>query len=103
MWNIEAITGYKPQTTFWNDFSIADVFGEKAVRDTYKVSFKCWKENHVYLTELSMVLNHKIWQHYHLQHETLARLYDELWKKTDNYAIRHLKGEELKYYYDVTD
>lgn len=23
-WNIEALTGYKPKTTFYEDFSIAD-------------------------------------------------------------------------------
>lgn len=26
MWNIESETGYKPRTTFWQDFSIADAF-----------------------------------------------------------------------------
>ena len=26
-WNIEEFCGYKPITTFWDDFSIADVFG----------------------------------------------------------------------------
>ena len=29
-WNIESETGYKPRTTFWQDFSIADAFGEDA-------------------------------------------------------------------------
>ena len=28
--------GYEPITTFWDDFSIADVFGASAVKDTYK-------------------------------------------------------------------
>ena len=27
---------YECKTTFWNDFSIAELFGEEAVRDTYK-------------------------------------------------------------------
>ena len=30
-----AENGYTPKTTFWMDFSIADKFGAKAVRDTY--------------------------------------------------------------------
>ena len=33
VWNIEQITGYKPITTFWQDFSIADKFGLDAVKD----------------------------------------------------------------------
>lgn len=35
VWNIESITGYKPQTTFWQDFSIADRFGATAMQDTF--------------------------------------------------------------------
>lgn len=34
-WNIESMCGYKPITTFWNDFEIAEIFGKKAVIDTY--------------------------------------------------------------------
>lgn len=29
-WNIQAITGYEPKTTFWSDFDIADHFGTKS-------------------------------------------------------------------------
>ena len=52
------------KTTFWMDFSIADRFGKSAVKDTYKTAFESWKDNYKYLTELVMVLNHKIWEHY---------------------------------------
>lgn len=102
MWNIEAMYGYKPQTTFWDDFSIADAFGVNAIKDTYNRAFKNWKENHIYLTELVMVLNHKIWQWYE-RNETIARVYNELWEKADLYATSHLKGEELSYFYRTTD
>lgn len=27
--------GYEPKTTFWSDFSIADMFGADGVKDTY--------------------------------------------------------------------
>lgn len=56
-WNIEELTGYTPRTTFYMDFSIADHFGEAAIRDTYKRAFKSWKNNVEYLTELVMALN----------------------------------------------
>ena len=45
--------GYELQTTFWNDFSIADRFGLSAVQDTFNRAFKEWKENYKYLTELA--------------------------------------------------
>ena len=102
VWNIEAMTGYKPQTTFWQDFSIADKFGISAVKDTFNRAFKEWKSNYIYLTELVMVLNHKIWEHYE-RNEPLARAYNDLWEKADNYACEHLKGEELSYFYRTTD
>lgn len=35
-WNVESELGYKPITTFWEDFSIADKFGNEAVNDTFK-------------------------------------------------------------------
>lgn len=60
-WNIEAVAGYKPRTTFYEDFSIADHFGCPAVRDTYCRAFNAWQNNIEYMTELVMVLNWKIW------------------------------------------
>lgn len=95
--------GYKPLTTFWQDFSIADNFGETAVKDTYQRVFEEWKHDYKYLTELVMVLNHKIWQFYNQGDEPMTRLYDSLWKMADAYAINNLKGEELEYFYRVTD
>lgn len=94
--------GYTPQTTFWEDFSIADPFGLEAVQDTFNRAFEEWKSNHIYLTELVLVLNWKIWQHYE-SNEALARLYNTLWETADAYACDNLEGEELAYFYRTTD
>ena len=101
-WNVEEMTGYTPKTTFWQDFSIADHFGAEAVKDTFNRAFEEWKTSYIYLTELVMVLNHKSWQHYQ-KDEALTNLYIELYEKADNYAWENLKGEELNYFYNVTD
>ena len=93
---------YDTQTTFWEDFSIADRFGISAVKDTYERAFNEWKGNYKYLTELVLVLNHKIWQHYE-KNEELARVYNDLWEKADIYAVSNLKGEELSYFYRTLD
>ena len=50
---------YECQTTFWQDFSIAEKFGKEAIIDTYKRAKKEWGKDKIYGTELSMVLNHK--------------------------------------------
>lgn len=102
VWNIESETGYKPRTTFWQDFSIADSFGIKAVADTFKRAFEEWKGNYKYLTELVMVLNHKIFQWYK-KNMQLAELYNKIWKIADGYAVNNLQGNELDYFYDTTD
>lgn len=99
---IESVTGYMPITTFWQDFSTADTFGVDAVQDTYSRAFQEWKDDYQYLTELVLVLNHKIWQHYE-HNDALAQVYDSLWRKADQYTANTLTGDELRYYYEVTD
>lgn len=101
-WNIEEMTGYKPITTFYTDFSIADWFGVDAIRDTFKRAFEEWKGNYKFLTELVMALNWKIWEHYE-SNEKYAKLYNELWERADLWARDNLKGEELRYFYRTTD
>lgn len=120
-WNIEEVMGYKPQTTFWSDFSIAEVFGKSdpekglaAVKDTFNRAFPEWRTNAVYVTELVMVLNHKIWFWYDVMNkhkdpaivsyaDQLSRLYDELWREADTWCLDHLKGEDIQYYIKTTD
>lgn len=90
-------------TTFWSDFSIADAFGEEAVKDTFNRAFEEWKSDYRYLTDLVMVVNHKCWEHYEKGNERLSYLYSELYYKADAYACENLKDEEAKYYFRTTD
>ena len=90
-------------TTFWQDFSIADAFGVKAIKDTYKRAFEEWKEDYRYLTDLVIVLNHKCWQHYENGNEELSALYSDLYYEADAYALDNLKGDEATYYFKKTD
>jgi hypothetical protein len=99
---VEAMIGYRPFTTFYEDFSIAEAFGSDAVKETYNRVFEEWKSDYKYLTELVMVLNWKIYEHYQ-KNDTLARLYNDLWQKADCWACENLQGEELSYFYRTTD
>lgn len=94
--------GYELQTTFWEDFSIADRFGLAAVLDTFNRAFREWKGDYKFLTELTLVLNHKIWQYYENRPD-MAVLCNTLWEQADQYAKENLKGNELSYYWEVTD
>lgn len=96
------VNGYETMTTFWSDFTIADAFGIDAVKDTFNRAFNEWKSDYKYLTELVMVLNWKIWQHYE-KNEPLARVYNKLWMQADEYACENLHGEEATYFFRTTD
>lgn len=100
-WNITEFNGYVPMTTFWQDFSIADKFGNDAIEDTYKRAKAEWKDNCEYWTELCLVLNHKIWQ-WHEKDKRKAILYDRLWKEADA-MTDEWSEEEQSYYFQVTD
>lgn len=94
--------GYEVKTTFWEDFGIAEHFGISAIRDTYRRAMTEWKGNVVFLTELTMVLNHKIGFWYE-KNESVAKVYDELWREADAYAVNNLEGDDLDYFYRTTD
>lgn len=72
-----------------------------SLSNTYR-AFEEWKNNYKYLTELILVLNHKIWQYYETKPE-FATLYNTLWEQAGQYAVENLKDDELSYYYEVTD
>lgn len=101
-------TGYEELTTFFNDFTIADRFGVKAIKETYRDSLAYAKSDYKVLTELVMVLNHKIGQYYDYtkpstNQDPRSILYNDLYWELAEYAESHLQGEELDYYYRTTD
>ena len=121
-WGVESFCGYKPKTTFWQDFSIAERFdfltgSDGSINDTFQRAFKEWRNNHVYLTEMVMVLNHKlgIWystaQKAHNEGqarlaecaEFLYKAYLKAYETAYEWGCEHLRGEKLKYFYDVLD
>lgn len=90
------------KSTFWSDFTIADMYGEHGIRDTFNRAFNEWKTNTEYITELTLVLNWKIRQRYE-KDEAIAKVYDELWRKCDEWCLDNLKGEDLKYFINRVD
>lgn len=101
-WTIQEQTGYKPITTFYTDFSIADKFGINAIKDTYKRAFEGWKTNFRYITELVMVLNWKCWRWYE-HNDEYSKLYCALYEELNDWCFDNLKGQELEYFIQVTD
>ena len=94
---------YQFKTTFWTDFSIADVFGVSAIKDTFNRAFEEWRDNYIYITELVLVLNWKLWEHYDKDNMTFAQIYNDFYREAYSYGCEHLEGDELKYFFDTLD
>ena len=94
--------GYEMKTTFWEDFTIADAFGVSAIEDTYNRAFNGWKHDYVYITELSLVLNWKMFQWYE-KDDSKYQIYYNLYTKLDAWCMDNLRNNELIYYIDTTD
>ncbi len=100
--------GYEPKTTLWGDFGVADVFvlngmEPDAVQDTYNRTFKQFKDDKEYGTELAMVLNHKAWEHDSKNNYELSKLYSRLFHEFDDYIFNNWQGDNLDYYLKITD
>ena len=101
---LSQFTDYRPITDYWRRFSIADMQGEAEILALYEQVFSECKTNYKYLTELVMVLNHRMWLYHHTHgNKRLIELYSSLWERADQYACTYLKDEELSYFYRVTD
>lgn len=99
---LEKMLDYKFESTFWEEFSIAENYGRDAVKKHYDLVFSQWKDNIKFLTELVLVLNLKLFIWFKVD-DDLGKMYDQLWKETDGYAIDTLKGDDLHYYLHTLD
>lgn len=99
----ESLFGYTQQTTFWQDFCIAEAFGETAIKDTYNRAIKEWARDKVYMTELVLVLNWKCWYFYETGNEKYSDLYSDLYYKARDIALDTFKGDDLEYFLRTTD
>ena len=57
----------------------------------------------MYVAELALVTNWKCWKHYEDGREGLSKLYSDMYYKVNDYAYSHFKGDDMAYYFNVTD
>lgn len=101
------LPNYEEQTTFANDFYIAEQFATtenvQPIQDTFDNAFKSWKNNYIYLTELAIVTNVLCWHFYEQGNQVWSKLYSDMYYKVRAYALDNLKGDEFRYYFEKTD
>ena len=103
MLNSESLCGYTQRTTFWDDFTIAERFGVKAIKDTYKNAFQSWKHDIVFIVELVLVLN---WKMLYMEEKHMTEksvMYYKCWVELSNWCERHLEAGAYEYFISVTD
>ena len=116
------LSGYKPEYTFYNDFTIAEVCqvkgGEKnAIKSTFNEVINSWKGNYKALTEIVIVVNHKSWAwasdksaeavliNGSKKNNEIGQLYADLYYKARDlfYKVYGENEEACTYFFDMTD
>lgn len=119
----ESFSGIESITTFMSDFTIADFYGLKSVKETYERVEKNWLSDYKFWTELCCVLCHKsnMWygsedkpDYYwvdddgYLKHPVnleMSKLYSDLYYKAKDlfYEKYGEDKEACEYFFNVTD
>lgn len=97
-------TGYKPMTTFYGDFGVADN-SRAAIMETYSNGLLYAKTDYKVFTEFVMVLNIKCWEHYGDECTRRSELYADLYYRACNLFFKEFGNNEeaVHYYYVTTD
>ena len=99
---LEKMLDYKFESTFWEEFSIAENYGPDGVREHYDLVFSQWKDNIKFLTELVLVLNLKLFIWFKVD-DDLGKMYEDLYVDADAYALSSFEGDDLHYYLHTLD
>ena len=100
--SLEKMLNYKFESSFWEEFSIAEDYGPEGIHHHYDIVFEQYKDNLKYLTELVLVLNIKIFIWYGVD-DTIGKMYEDLYVDADAYALSSFEGDDLHYYLHTLD
>lgn len=93
------ITGYESVSggLIWGAWETLDSNPNSTIEDSWNVYREmknkyCNLESYKEWTEVVMVLNWKVWEHYENGFEELSLIYNDLWKQADSDAINLFEG-----------
>ena len=101
---LEPVTSYRSKTKLYDCYSIADKKNQKTLEELFKVTFAVAKTDYEYLIELVMVLKYRLWYwHTNRPESPYVSTYATYYNKVSEWAAENLEGEELRYYFSVSD
>ena len=87
---------------FYDRFTKAEDGGIESVKECYNTILAEAKQDYQKITELYIVVNHKVWEH-NEQNTKLAHLYYDFQKAVYQWVDENLSADEAEYFYSLTD
>lgn len=79
---------------FWEDFTQAEAFGTTSIRTRFGLAFDKYKDNPEVMADLVSTAKVKASMQ-KVSNHAFSELYDELWKKAEDYATMNYDSKEL--------
>ena len=90
----EVIVEDKPAPKFWEDFTQAEAFGTTSIRTRFGLAFDKYKDNPEVMADLVSTTKVKA-STQKVSNHAFSELYDELWKKAEDYATMNYDSKDL--------
>ncbi len=90
----EVIAEDEPAPKFWEDFTQAEAFGTTSIRTRFGLAFDKYKDNPEVMADLVSTTKVKA-STQKVSNHAFSELYDELWKKAEDYATMNYDSKDL--------
>lgn len=90
----EVVVEDEPAPKFWDDFTQAEAFGTTSIRTRFGLAFDKYKDNPEVMADLVSTTKVKA-STQKVSNHAFSELYDELWKKAEDYATMNYDSKDL--------
>lgn len=90
----EVVVEDEPAPKFWDDFTQAEAFGTTSIRTRFGLAFDKYKDNPDVMADLVSTAKVKASMQ-KVSNHAFSELYDELWKKAEDYATMNYDSKDL--------
>ena len=90
----EVVVEDEPAPKFWEDFTQAEAFGTTSIRTRFGLAFDKYKDNPEIMADLVSTTKVKASMQ-KVSNHAFSELYDELWKKAEDYATMNYDSKDL--------